>query len=593
MASPDWISLLEATYDLSGDLDTWLGGLMHAAAPVLDEGNGVAVQVFRLRPVGIAIERAGHRGPEEVGSLAIATIDAAASEAQDLVYRSGIPAATMSEVVWSRLPGEKAFRQRCHRRPLPGRDRDRGAHRNGQRSRAQQPDGGVPVDDDTGTTSMDAGCGTRGRWSVSGCAVVLPNSRPRRFSTRTAAYSMRRATRASAMPANDCGTPFSRSRERAVPRVCATPTKRWRSGRAWWEVAGHWSIASRTTVAASSWRTATRRSAIRACSRAAGGGVRGTRAHAEGDRVRARALAVGRRQHRGACTREARPGGSRTNWRPSSRPAGCAADSPDGTRRGIDPGGGGAAGDRRAARGAEQHEVALARSAGRHQRGDRRAARGAERAVADQMHSVFEKLGDHLACGAGGPVVAVAPTCGPTRGARLTLARWPARERYGRPPANELHQQRRCTLERRTRFRCADGRSLERRQHARGSVAQRDAIRSARRRARRNGWRVASAPPSTRWELQQMGTRNDRSPSLAAPPSQQRRFDLVVGLLEQAGGVVRVAARDRVAEVHANRVPNGTGSRLWRSSRHDSSIVTGTTSSAGAASQQRRSPRPA
>ena len=81
---------------------------MHAAAPVLDEGNGVAVQVFRLRPVGIAIERAGHRGPEEVGSLAIATIDAAASEAQDLVYRSGIPAATMSEVVWSRLPEEEA-----------------------------------------------------------------------------------------------------------------------------------------------------------------------------------------------------------------------------------------------------------------------------------------------------------------------------------------------------------------------------------------------------------------------------------------------------------------------------------------------------
>ena len=103
----DWIALLEATYDLSGDLDAWLRGLLGAAAPVLDEGNGVAVQIFRLRPRGVTIERAGQRGPNQLAEMAVATVEAAGTDAHDLVYRSGIPAATMSEVVWSRLPAEE------------------------------------------------------------------------------------------------------------------------------------------------------------------------------------------------------------------------------------------------------------------------------------------------------------------------------------------------------------------------------------------------------------------------------------------------------------------------------------------------------
>jgi len=101
-----WVSLLEATYDLSGDVDAWLGGILEAASPLLDAGQGVAAQLFRLGPREVVIERAVLLGPGEVAPLALATVEAAAPEAHDLVYRSGIPAATMSEVVWSRLPQE-------------------------------------------------------------------------------------------------------------------------------------------------------------------------------------------------------------------------------------------------------------------------------------------------------------------------------------------------------------------------------------------------------------------------------------------------------------------------------------------------------
>ena len=102
----DWIGLLEAAYDLSGDSGAWMARLLEAAAPVLDGGHGVGAQIFRLRSIGVVIERASYLGPGELEPLPIATVEAAGVEAQDLVYRSGIAAATMSEVVWSQLPDE-------------------------------------------------------------------------------------------------------------------------------------------------------------------------------------------------------------------------------------------------------------------------------------------------------------------------------------------------------------------------------------------------------------------------------------------------------------------------------------------------------
>ena len=102
----DWVALLEAVYDLSGDRDAWIDGLLRAADPVLNAGQGVSAQLFRLRPVGVAIEHVGHSGADELEAIPLQTIEAASVPALDLVYRSQIPAGTMSEIVWARLPKE-------------------------------------------------------------------------------------------------------------------------------------------------------------------------------------------------------------------------------------------------------------------------------------------------------------------------------------------------------------------------------------------------------------------------------------------------------------------------------------------------------
>lgn len=101
-----WIDLLEACYDLSGIPAQWLTGLARAAEPLLDAGHGVTAQLFRLQPIGVAIEHSLHLGAPGLSMLPVASVSAAALDAVDLVFRSGIPASTMSEVVFSRLPGE-------------------------------------------------------------------------------------------------------------------------------------------------------------------------------------------------------------------------------------------------------------------------------------------------------------------------------------------------------------------------------------------------------------------------------------------------------------------------------------------------------
>lgn len=105
----EWIGLVEAVYDLSGDTDAWMDALLLAADPLLNDGQGVSAQLFRLRPVGVDIEHvAMHGGPRELDPLPRQTIEAGSPAALDIVYRSQIPAGTMSQLVWSQLPKQAA-----------------------------------------------------------------------------------------------------------------------------------------------------------------------------------------------------------------------------------------------------------------------------------------------------------------------------------------------------------------------------------------------------------------------------------------------------------------------------------------------------
>lgn len=108
----DWISLVEAAYGLGDTQGAWLERLVERAVPLLDEGGGVTAQIVRNAPDDFAIEDIAVSAPPEVMNYVRQSIASASPDSIDLVYRSGITAATMSEVVFSRVPGSaEAFAQ--------------------------------------------------------------------------------------------------------------------------------------------------------------------------------------------------------------------------------------------------------------------------------------------------------------------------------------------------------------------------------------------------------------------------------------------------------------------------------------------------
>ena len=182
--------------------------------PVLDEGNGVAVQVFRLLPVGVRIERTGNRGPERAR-------DAPDRDDRDRGRRRSISST-----------GTRARRRRCRRWSGRGFPRGGGVHRG---DRGPFPDAiGIVAHTGTGmglaingpldrprahdrrrAAALDAGRGPRGRRPPA--AHAPSETRPRRCSTRTDA----------------CSTPRKRPRGRRA-RVAAArgPAGRARAGHA-------------------------------------------------------------------------------------------------------------------------------------------------------------------------------------------------------------------------------------------------------------------------------------------------------------------------------------------------------------------------
>lgn len=108
----DWISLVEAAYDLRDGQDAWLDRLVRTAGPLLDYGEGVTGQIIRNATSDFALEDVAVSGSAEHAEYVKRSLATATPESLQLAYRSGITAATMSEVVFSRVPGaEEAFAQ--------------------------------------------------------------------------------------------------------------------------------------------------------------------------------------------------------------------------------------------------------------------------------------------------------------------------------------------------------------------------------------------------------------------------------------------------------------------------------------------------
>lgn len=105
-AANPWIHLVESAYRLDGSMDEWLDRLAEAASPLLSAGLGVVSTLIALEPMAVHIQSIrGFGTPLSPDELARGAIESGQQEALDQVFRSGIPASSMSEAVFSQIPG--------------------------------------------------------------------------------------------------------------------------------------------------------------------------------------------------------------------------------------------------------------------------------------------------------------------------------------------------------------------------------------------------------------------------------------------------------------------------------------------------------
>ena len=109
----DWISLVEASYNLELNQQTWLDQVADNVAPLIkDEGTGVTAHIFQLSATQYRQLTWAHDGANWQDSLMRTSIRIAPPRAIDLILRSGVPMSTLSELVFPALPiTERLYRQ--------------------------------------------------------------------------------------------------------------------------------------------------------------------------------------------------------------------------------------------------------------------------------------------------------------------------------------------------------------------------------------------------------------------------------------------------------------------------------------------------
>lgn len=100
----DWIGLVEAAYDLSQPAQTWLEQLLDRATPLMDRGEGVNAQIFQVSATRFSLAHVAVRGRGSSEELR-AFLENAPAPAIDQVYRHGLPAGSLSELMFTGAHG--------------------------------------------------------------------------------------------------------------------------------------------------------------------------------------------------------------------------------------------------------------------------------------------------------------------------------------------------------------------------------------------------------------------------------------------------------------------------------------------------------
>ena len=95
----DTIEIVEAARRLDGSLVEWMRAVADAAAPLLGEGNGVSALAFRIVAGGIHFDAAEAAGQTQgLAQIALTTNREANAQALDRIYRSPTAAGSLSEL---------------------------------------------------------------------------------------------------------------------------------------------------------------------------------------------------------------------------------------------------------------------------------------------------------------------------------------------------------------------------------------------------------------------------------------------------------------------------------------------------------------
>ena len=111
MKPKDWVALIEAGYSLEGNEEAWLKRVLDQAAPLFDRGWWPGLYTYRFTPTTLVLDDAVTHGPKNLRHILQESLKTK-PEAIDLVYRSGSQIASMSELVFSRFPEQRAVMRR-------------------------------------------------------------------------------------------------------------------------------------------------------------------------------------------------------------------------------------------------------------------------------------------------------------------------------------------------------------------------------------------------------------------------------------------------------------------------------------------------
>src|SRR5688500_5152489 len=116
----DWVSVVEAGYNLEGSDSQWLRQILDQVSPLLGRGTNPLGWTFHCTPTAFSLGNFSEGTPKALAYVARMSHALATEKSLDLTYRTGVVIATASELVFPRLPDmHKMFRNL-----LKGRMRD-------------------------------------------------------------------------------------------------------------------------------------------------------------------------------------------------------------------------------------------------------------------------------------------------------------------------------------------------------------------------------------------------------------------------------------------------------------------------------------